>query len=218
MPPTTTNAHPPKPKPAPTKAAPINIKLLLIGNPPSASHLSSSASPTRPGSPKTKPPPPSASISVIWDTAGQERFRTITASYYRGAQGVVLVYDVTSRESFESLPRWWDELETYLGGEGRDAVVKIVVGNKVDKEFSRQVSTQEGQAFATRMGCFFVESSAKTDVGVTEAFTEVVKRILVNTKDTPNTGVWRTDHGRGGVPGGVQVVGGPEHVAGGCAC
>lgn len=82
----------------------------------------------------------------IWDTAGQERFRTITSSYYRGAQGVILgqsillyniraetnyptVYDVSSRESFDALPKWYSELDTYVS----DSVVKILVGNKVDK-------------------------------------------------------------------------------------
>jgi len=113
----------------------------------------------------------------IWDTAGQERFRTITASYYRGAQGIILVYDVSSRESFEALPRWLEELENYVPPE----VVKIVVGNKLDKEYSRQVPTTEGASFAQRTGCLFVEASAKTAVGVTEAFSDVVERII----DTP---------------------------------
>ena len=63
------------------------------------------------------------------DTAGQERFRTLTSSYYRGAQGVILVYDISSRKSFDELIKWFQELETYTG----DQVVKIVVGNKVDK-------------------------------------------------------------------------------------
>ena len=63
------------------------------------------------------------------DTAGQERFRTITSSYYRGAQGIILVYDVANRESFDALPRWYSELETYVNPK----VVKMVVGNKVDK-------------------------------------------------------------------------------------
>ena len=65
----------------------------------------------------------------LWDTAGQERFRTITSSYYRGAQGIILVYDVANRESFDGLPKWYSELETYVS----PAVVKIIVGNKVDK-------------------------------------------------------------------------------------
>ncbi|KAL7411772.1 P-loop containing nucleoside triphosphate hydrolase protein [Mrakia frigida] len=110
----------------------------------------------------------------IWDTAGQERFRTLTSSYYRGAQGVILVYDVSSRATFEELTRWMHELETYTAPD----VVKIVVGNKVDKEFSRQVTTSEGKAFAERIGCLFVECSAKTRIGVKEAFEELVASII----------------------------------------
>lgn len=66
----------------------------------------------------------------IWDTAGQERFRTLTSSYYRGAHGVIVVYDVTDRESFDALPTWFNELETFTSSAD---VVKIIVGNKVDK-------------------------------------------------------------------------------------
>ncbi|KAG5641005.1 hypothetical protein DXG03_006388 [Asterophora parasitica] len=141
----------------------------------------------------------------IWDTAGQERFRTITSSYYRGAQGIILVYDVSNRESFEALPRWYSELETYVSS----SVVKILVGNKVDKEFSRQVSTAEGETFAKRMSSLFIEASAKTSIGVNEAFQEVVEKIL----DTPELwegvkgsgGGQNTGNGRGGMPGGVQI-------------
>ncbi|KAK8866067.1 hypothetical protein IAR55_001218 [Kwoniella newhampshirensis] len=110
----------------------------------------------------------------IWDTAGQERFRTLTSSYYRGAQGVILMYDVSSRRTFDELLKWFKEIDTYCG----EGVVRMVVGNKVDKEFSRQVSTEEGQAFAQRMGALFVECSAKTRLHVPEAFEELVRRIL----------------------------------------
>ncbi|KAG9043978.1 hypothetical protein FS837_008934 [Tulasnella sp. UAMH 9824] len=108
----------------------------------------------------------------IWDTAGQERFRTITSSYYRGAQGIILVYDVSNRESFEALPKWFTELETYVSPN----VVKILVGNKVDKEFSRAVSEDEGRKFAERMDTLFVEASAKSNIGVQDAFKEVVNK------------------------------------------
>ena len=76
------------------------------------------------------------------DTAGQERFRTITSSYYRGAQGIILVYDVANRESFDALPKWFSELETYVSS----AVVKIIVGNKVDKVRSWQTSCSHSAA------------------------------------------------------------------------
>ncbi|OCF54233.1 hypothetical protein L486_08145 [Kwoniella mangroviensis CBS 10435] len=104
----------------------------------------------------------------VWDTAGQERFRTLTSSYYRGAQGVVLVYDVSSWQTFDELLKWFKEIDTYCG----EGVVKMIVGNKVDKEFSRQVTTDEGRAFAQRMGALFVECSAKTKLRVPEAFEE----------------------------------------------
>ncbi|CAO3691957.1 unnamed protein product [Rhizopus microsporus] len=67
---------------------------------------------------------------TIWDTAGQERFRTLTSSYYRGAQGVILVYDVSNRETFDALSNWWNEVNTYCS---TPDVVKMIVGNKVDK-------------------------------------------------------------------------------------
>jgi Ras-related protein Rab-18 len=138
----------------------------------------------------------------IWDTAGQERFRTITSSYYRGAQGVILVYDVSSRETFEALPRWFSELETYVSS----SVVKILVGNKIDKEFSRTVSEEEGKSFARRMSTLFVESSAKTNTGVTEAFMDVVEKIL----DTPELWPTNAPRGTGGPSGGVAM---PGHIS-----
>ncbi|KAG6826450.1 hypothetical protein H0H92_015760 [Tricholoma furcatifolium] len=215
-------------------SSPINCKILLIGN----SSVGKSSLLLRFSDEQWLPEDESsATIGVdfrvhkmevkgkkvklsIWDTAGQERFRTITSSYYRGAQGVILVYDVANRESFDALPRWYRELETYVS----DSVVKILVGNKLDKEFSRQVSTKEGEAFAKRMNSLFIEASAKTAVGVNEAFQEVVEQIL----DTPELwegtkGGQSTGNGRGGMPGGVQVVGlsdQQDHASneGGCAC
>ncbi|RXK36505.1 hypothetical protein M231_06226 [Tremella mesenterica] len=124
---------------------------------------------------------------AIWDTAGQERFRTLTASYYRGAQGVVLVYDMTSRKTFDELLRWDRELDTYCG----DSVVKLILGNKADKSLARQVTTEEGKAFAESLGALFMECSAKTNEGIEEAFRELVRKIasiqpliLIPTKPT----------------------------------
>mmetsp|Transcript_6955 Transcript_6955/g.14419 ORF Transcript_6955/g.14419 Transcript_6955/m.14419 type:complete len:210 (+) Transcript_6955:1394-2023(+) len=115
---------------------------------------------------------------TIWDTAGQERFRTLTSAYYRGAHGVVLVYDVTKRETFESLScTWLKEVDAYCT---RQEVVKMLVGNKVDKD-GRAVSRGDGEAFARRASTLFVESSAKTTSGVKECFEELIRKIL----DTP---------------------------------
>ena len=113
----------------------------------------------------------------IWDTAGQERFRTLTSSYYRGAHGVLLVYDVTRPETFQHLNQWLSEIEMYSpnGGKG---VVKLLVGNKSDLEADRAVSTAEGEAWARSKGMLFLESSAKSGDAVKSVFEEVVAKVL----------------------------------------
>jgi len=110
----------------------------------------------------------------IWDTAGDERLRAITSSYYRGTQGIILVYDVTNRKSFDAIAWWFEERSKHAPA----FAVKMIVGNKSDKGHMRQISEAEGSAFAARMGCMFVESSAKTAVGVCETFRDVVERIV----------------------------------------
>lgn len=114
---------------------------------------------------------------TVWDTAGQERFRTLTSSYYRGAQGIIFVYDITRRDTFENLAEIWQrEVDMYSTVED---CVKIVIGNKVDKaETGRKVSKEEGMQFARENGCLFLECSAKTKVSVREAFEELVKGVL----------------------------------------
>ena len=140
---------------------------------------------------------------TVWDTAGQERFRTLTSSYYRGAHGVVFVYDVTSRESFENARETWrKEVEMY----GTIAnSVKIVIGNKIDKEDERTVAREEGVAFAKEYGCLFLECSAKTKVRVAEAFDELVKGIL----DAPGLLVDEIDDG-------VKLGAYVDRAGGGC--
>ena len=118
---------------------------------------------------------------ACWDTAGQERFRTLTPSYYRGAQGVIFVYDVTVRETFNKLSNWLGECETYST---KLDVVKMLVGNKIDKETERQVSRNEGLDFARKHSMLFIEASAKTRDGVECAFEELIEKIM----ETP--GLW----------------------------
>uniref|UniRef100_A0A4W4E622 Ras-related protein Rab-35 n=1 Tax=Electrophorus electricus TaxID=8005 RepID=A0A4W4E622_ELEEL len=111
----------------------------------------------------------------IWDTAGQERFRTITSTYYRGTHGVIVVYDVTSAESFVNVKRWLHEIN-----QNCDDVCRILVGNKNDDPNSKVVETNDAQKFAEQMGIRLFETSAKENINVEEMFnciTELVLRV-----------------------------------------
>lgn len=118
---------------------------------------------------------------TIWDTAGQERFRSLTTSYYRGTQGVILVYDVTRRETFKNLKTTWlKELAVYTD---LDDLIIMIVGNKVDLDKEndlRQVSTEEGREFAQQTSALFMESSAKTRLGINAIFDELVRKIIIS--------------------------------------
>ncbi|KAG9456921.1 hypothetical protein H6P81_001429 [Aristolochia fimbriata] len=113
----------------------------------------------------------------IWDTAGQERFRTITSSYYRGAHGIIIVYDVTEMESFNNVKQWLSEIDRYAS----DSVCKLLVGNKCDLADKKVVDTQTAQALADELGIPFIETSAKDSINVEEAFLtmagEIKKRV-----------------------------------------
>ncbi|CAI0374361.1 unnamed protein product [Linum tenue] len=109
----------------------------------------------------------------IWDTAGQERFRAVTSAYYRGAVGALVVYDISRRQTFESIGRWLNELHTHSDMN----VVTILVGNKSDLKDAREVPTAEGKALAEAQGLFFMETSALDSSNVTAAFETVVKEI-----------------------------------------
>ena len=110
----------------------------------------------------------------IWDTAGQERFKNITASYYRGGNGILVVYDITDRESFNNLNSWLIEIEK----SANKNVYKILIGNKCDLEEKRAVTYQEGKDFADSNGMKFIETSAKTCQQVNEAFETLTQEII----------------------------------------
>lgn len=117
----------------------------------------------------------------VWDTAGQESFRSITRSYYRGAVGALLVFDVTYRGSFSSLPQWFEDLKSY----GDPDLTIIVVGNKADlgnsedpsTTSSREVTAEEASSWAEERGMEYIETSAKTGANVEEAFGKVARKI-----------------------------------------
>ncbi|KAI3908318.1 hypothetical protein MKX01_027340 [Papaver californicum] len=113
---------------------------------------------------------------TIWDTAGQERFRTLTSSYYRSAQGIILVYDVTRRESFTNLSDVWaKEVELYSTNQD---CIKMLVGNKVDRDVERAVTREEGVALANDLECLFLECSARTRENVEKCFEELALKIM----------------------------------------
>jgi Ras-related protein Rab-2A len=109
----------------------------------------------------------------IWDTAGQESFRSITRSYYRGAAGALLVYDITRRDTFQHLSKWLEEAKSHA----QPTMVILLIGNKSDLEHRRAVSTEEGQAFANANGLLFLETSAKTAYNVETAFLKTAEEI-----------------------------------------
>jgi len=110
----------------------------------------------------------------LWDTAGQERFRSITRAYYRNSVGVLLVYDTTNYVSFTHVTNWLNEARAQIQPYQS---VFLLVGTKIDRESERQVTTEEGKAFADFHNISFIETSSKSSLYVQEAFTLIAHEI-----------------------------------------
>mmetsp|Transcript_2990 Transcript_2990/g.9118 ORF Transcript_2990/g.9118 Transcript_2990/m.9118 type:complete len:200 (+) Transcript_2990:112-711(+) len=119
----------------------------------------------------------------VWDTAGQERFRTITSSYYRGAHGIIVVFDVTDAESFNNVKQWLHEIDRYAC----QNVKKLLVGNKCDLASKRAVPSEQAVEFAESLGVEYLETSAKNSTNVEKAFTTMAGQIRkwMQTQPTP---------------------------------
>jgi len=115
----------------------------------------------------------------IWDTAGQERFRAVTRSYYRGAAGALLVYDITRRITYNHLTSWLTDARNLTNPN----TVIMLIGNKKDLEAQRDVTYEEAAQFAKENGLIFVESSAKTGENVEEAFLKTAKLIFQSVQE-----------------------------------
>lgn len=129
----------------------------------------------------------------VWDTAGQERFRTITSSFYRGAHGIIVVYDITDQATFNNVKLWMQEIQRYASA----GVCKMLVGNKMDLEDRRAVSTSTAKEYADGLAIPFMETSAKTGQDVDQAFqrlSEEITRQQVGGWNTSSSNVIRTDH------------------------
>ena len=116
----------------------------------------------------------------IWDTAGQEQFQSITRSYYKGAIGALLVYDITRKETFNHITKWLEVVKSYSGKK----ICIILIGNKIDLEKKRKVSKEDGENFAKKNGILFLETSAKTAECVADAFINSAQVILEGIKLT----------------------------------
>ena len=115
----------------------------------------------------------------IWDTAGQERFKNIIASYYRGAHGILLIYDVTDKDSFKNLSNWIIEIEKNSSKQ----VLKVLIGNKSDLEDKRVVTYNQGKEFADTYGLKYIETSAKKNLNVNEAFETLGRELIIASEE-----------------------------------
>ncbi len=109
----------------------------------------------------------------VWDTAGQERFRTITTAYYRGAMGIILVYDVTDERTFENIRTWFSTVNQHAN----DDAQLMLVGNKSDETDNRAITRQQGEALAKELNIPFIEASAKSNENVDEIFFQLATLI-----------------------------------------
>lgn len=143
----------------------------------------------------------------IWDTAGQERYHSLAPMYYRGAQAAIVVYDITSYDSFDRAKKWVKELQR----QGNPNIVIALAGNKVDLASKRTVEIEESQAYAEENGILFMETSAKTAANVNELFVAIAKKLPKTQQPRPNSA--RLLPPAGDAPAGQPK---PQQKQGGC--
>uniref|UniRef100_A0A1I7UBQ3 Ras-related protein Rab-21 n=1 Tax=Caenorhabditis tropicalis TaxID=1561998 RepID=A0A1I7UBQ3_9PELO len=117
----------------------------------------------------------------IWDTAGQEKYHALGPIYYRGSNGVLLVFDITDRRSFEKVKNWVLEIKTCLG---KSAEI-LIVGNKTDLEDERKIARQDAEAYAETEGAIYMETSAQDNIGISEAFEALTAKMLDRARTAP---------------------------------
>ena len=110
----------------------------------------------------------------IWDTAGHEKFRTITTSYYKSAHAIIILYDITQKASFDHIRNWITEIDKF----GKQGVLKVIVGNKLDMENNRKITKEAAENLALKYGIKFWEVSAKDNTNIEEMFLDTIKTLL----------------------------------------
>ena len=122
-------------------------------------------------------------ILNLWDTAGQERFKSLIPSYIKDSAVAIVCYDVTNAESFQSVGKWIEDARAIRD----DDVMLILVGNKADMDATRQVTTEQGKAYAEEMNLGFYETSAKTGANIKTMFNDLAKKLTgIETDPIPN--------------------------------
>ena len=118
----------------------------------------------------------------LWDTAGQDKFRAITRNYYKGANGIILIFDVTNVKSYENIKKWINEIKEEIS----EKVAIVLIGNKIDNVQERKISKEQGDKLASEIGVKFFETSAKTGEGINESVFFLVKKIFENDPEVKN--------------------------------
>ena len=121
----------------------------------------------------------------IWDTAGKDRFRAMSKNFYKGSHGMILIYDVTSRETFENIKKW----VSIIREEADQNVIIYLVANKIDMEEKRKVKKEEGEKLAKELGLPFMETSAKSGINVNEIFEDLFERIYKTYGDNSKSAI-----------------------------
>ena len=120
----------------------------------------------------------------LWDTAGQDKFRAITRNYYKGARGIILIYDITNIKSYDNIKKWINEIKEEIS----ENVTIVLIGNKIDNEKERKISKEQGVKLANDYNVSFFETSAKTGEGINESVFYLVQKILENDPEVKKRG------------------------------
>ena len=110
----------------------------------------------------------------LWDTAGQDKYRAITRNYYKGAKGIILIYDITNIKTFQNIKKWINEIKEEIS----DTITIVLIGNKIDNEKERKISEEQGQKLANDYNVTFFEASAKTGEGVDKSVFYLVQKMV----------------------------------------
>ena len=130
----------------------------------------------------------------IWDTAGQERFKTITTSYYKGAHAILIVFDITDRDSFDHVKNWMADIDKFA----KEGVLRILVGNKCDLVNNRKIEMEEAKEIANKYGIKYIETSAKDTINIDDLFISTTKYLLMKQNSAPGSNK-STQNGKNGI-------------------